>query len=61
MLYRNAKMFWKNIKNTILEKKSLKGPFAIYLDLECLLKMNQILEIIITMIIISKNLTQKKS
>ena len=38
MLYRNAKMFWKNIKNTILEKKSLKGPFAIYLDLEYLLK-----------------------
>ena len=30
-------MFWKNIKIT----KSLKAPFVVYLDLECLLKKGQ--------------------
>ena len=46
--------------------KSLKAPFAIYLDLECLLKKNNfvkiiiIITIIIIIIIISKNHIQKK-
>ena len=33
-------MGWKNIKYNLGEK-SLKAPFAIYLDLECLLKQEQ--------------------
>ena len=37
MSYRNAKMVWKILKYNPGEK-SLKVPFAIYLDLECLLK-----------------------
>ena len=35
-------------------EKSLKAPFAIYLDLECLLKKNNIVKIFL------KNLTQRK-
>ena len=35
-------------------EKSLKAPFAIYLDLECLLKKNNLVKIIL------KNLTQRK-
>ena len=39
-MYRNAKMFRKKIKYNPGEK-SLKAPFAFYLDLECLLKKEQ--------------------
>ena len=47
-------------------EKSLKAPFAIYLDLKCLLKKEQSHQdnnnnIIIIIIIISKNLTQRKN
>ena len=38
-----------------MAEKSLKAPFAIYLDLECLLKKNSLIKIII-----SKNHIQKK-
>ena len=42
-------------------EKSVKAPFAIYLDLECLLrKNNDLVKIIIMIIIISKNHTEKK-
>ena len=43
-------------------EKSLQAPLAIYLDLESLLKKNNLVKIIILIIklIISKNLTQKK-
>ena len=43
-------MGWKNIK--ISEEKSLKAPFAIYLDLECLLKKSNLVKIIIIIVII---------
>ena len=52
-----SKCFGKILKYNPGEK-SLKAPFSVHLDLECLLKNNLVKTTIIK--IISKNLTQRK-
>ena len=54
----NCRILMRRWVNKILKynsgKKSLKAPFAIYLDLECLLKKNNLVKTI------PENLTQRK-